>query len=94
MFELIVFAEMLQTERALKNSPTLLPDASIALDAIAVLQWTLAWMAGQTLLRVTYPRLAVIADSSLVDSSVSIRIHPKALTLPRAEGLSRAPRRA
>jgi hypothetical protein len=94
MFELIVFAEVLQAERALKNSAALLPNASIALDTIAVLQWALARMGGQTLLRVTYPRLAIIADGPLVDSSVRIRIRPKELTLPRAEGLLRARRRA
>ena len=94
MLELIVFAEVLQAERTLKNSSALLPNASIALDAIPILQWTLARMRGQTLLRVTYPRLAIIADGPLVQSSVSIRIQSKALTVPRAEGLLRARHRA
>lgn len=64
VFELVILTQEVIAKGALEHPPTMVPDPSVALDASGVCQGTGAGMGGETLARVTHPRLAEVTDGT------------------------------
>ncbi len=65
MLELVVFAQEPRAKRAGEYPPTVIPNATLALDANGVLQRTGARVSSQALSSVADPSFAKVADGAL-----------------------------
>ena len=67
MFKLIILADEAVAERALEDSPSVVPDSSVALNAGGIGERAGAGMGGETLTTVTDPGLTEITNGTLED---------------------------